>query len=46
MENLFDNADVDDDGNYYKPILIKSSFKNNYKIYESTGDKNKNLSVR
>ena len=43
IENLFDSVDIDD---YYKPILIKSSFKNNYKIYESKGDKNKNLSVK
>ena len=42
IENLFDN--VDDD--YYKPILIKSSFKDNYKYYESRGDKDKNLSVK
>ena len=37
IENLFGNVDVD---NYYKPILTKSSFKNNYKYYESRGDKN------
>ena len=43
IENLFDSIDIDD---YYKPILIKSSFKNNYKVYESKGDKSKNLSVR
>ena len=35
--------DVDDD--YYKLKLIRSSFKNNYKYYESRGDKDKNLSV-
>ena len=44
IENLFDNDDNDDD--YYKPILIKSSFKNNYKYYESGGDKDKDLSVK
>ena len=27
---------------YYKPILVKSSFKGNYKYYESRGDKEKN----
>ena len=32
IENLFGNLDDDD---YYKPILIKSSFKDNYKYYES-----------
>ena len=45
IENLFGNVDVDDDS-YYKPILVKSSFKNNYKYYESRRDKNKKLSVK
>ena len=36
--------DVNDD-NDYKPILVRSSFKNNYKCYESRGDKDKKLSV-
>ena len=40
---MFD-ADNNDDG-YYKPILIKSSFKENCKYYESRGDKDKKLSV-
>ena len=43
IENLLDGDDCDND--YYKPILVKSSFKNNYKYYESRGDKNKQLSV-
>ena len=43
IENLFDN--YNDDG-YYKPILVESSFKNNYKYYEWRGDKDKKLSVR
>ena len=43
IKNLFSNVDDDD---YYKPILIKSSFKDNYKYYESRGDKDKNLSVK
>ena len=34
---------IDDD--YYKPILVESSFKENYKYYESRGDKDKKLSV-
>ena len=42
IENLFD---VDND-NYYKPILINSFFKENYRIYERKGDKNKSLSVK
>ena len=31
---------------YYKPIFVKSSFKKNYKYYESRGDKEKRLSVK
>ena len=42
-EILFDN---DDDYYCSKPILIKSSFKNNYKYYERKGDNYKNLSVK
>ena len=42
IENLFD-ADNNDD--YYKPILVKSSFNENYKYYESRGDKDKKLSI-
>ena len=38
-----DNDDDDDD---YKPILVKSSFKEYFKYYESRGDKDKNLSVK
>ena len=44
IENLFDNVDVGDD--YYKPILVKNSFKENYKYYENRGDKDKKLSVK
>ena len=47
IENLFDEDDNDDDDNYcYKPILVKSSFKNNYKYYESRGNKDIKLSVK
>ena len=42
IENLFDEASEED---YYKPILVKSSFKSNYKYYESREDKKKRLSV-
>ena len=38
IENLFD---ADNNEDYYKPILVKSSFKENYKYYESRGDKHK-----
>ena len=41
IENVFDN--IEDD--YYKPILVKSSFNENYKYYKSRGDKEKKLSV-
>ena len=44
IQNLFTNDD--DDDNYYKPILVKTSFKNNYRYYESRGDKDKKLSVK
>ena len=40
IENLF--SDVDD---YYRPILVESAFKGNYKKYESRGDKDKKLSI-
>ena len=43
IENLFDEVSEED---YYKPILLKSSFKGNYKYYESRGDKEKRLSVK
>ena len=43
IENLFDN---DNDDDYYKPILVESSFRNNCKYYESRGDKDKKLSVK
>ena len=43
IENLFINIS---DSDYYKPILIKSSFKNNYEYYEIRGDKNKKLSIQ
>ena len=36
MENLFTNVD-----DYYKPILVESALKDNYKYCESRGDKDK-----
>ena len=44
LENLF--GDTDNDDNYYKPVLVKTSFKDGYKYYESRGDKDKKLSVK
>ena len=43
VENLVNAVNNDD---YYKPILVKSSFKENYKYYESRGDKDKELSAK
>ena len=43
IENLFDETSEED---YYKPIIVKSSFKGNYKYYEGRGDKEKRLSVK
>ena len=42
---MCDNIDDNDDHNYYKPILVKSSFDENYKYYKSRGDKDKKLSI-
>ena len=42
IENLFDNVN---DNDYYKPILVKSSFNESYKYYESRGDKDKKLLI-
>ena len=38
LENLFGNVDNDD---YYKPVLVRSSFKKNYEYYENRGGKEK-----
>ena len=43
IENLFSKVAEED---YYKPILVKSSFKRSYKYYESRRDGNKNLSAK
>ena len=43
-ENLFTNDD-DNNDNCWKSILVKGSFRNNYKYNESRGDKDKKLSV-
>ena len=43
IENLFYEFSKED---YYKPILVKSSFKGNYKYYESRGGKEKRLLVK
>ena len=38
--------DADNNEDYYKPILAKSSFNESHKYYESRGDKNKKLSIK
>ena len=37
--------DADNNEDYYKPILIKSSFDERYKYYESRADKDKKLLI-
>ena len=41
LEKLFDDIDIDD--NYYKSVLVRSSFKRNYKYYESREDKEQKI---
>ena len=43
---MFDNDTDNDDDYYYKPILVKTSFKDDYNYYERRGDKEKKLSVK
>ena len=43
IEVLLSEADEKD---YYKPILVKSTFKDSYKKYESREGKNKKLSEK
>ena len=43
---MFDNDTDNDDDYYYKPILVKTYFKDDYNYYESRGDKEKKLSVK
>ena len=44
LENLF--GDTDNNDNYYKPVLVKTSFKDCYKYYQSRGYRDKKLSVK
>ena len=39
LENLF--SGIDNDDNYCKPVLVKTSFKSGCKYYESRGDRDK-----
>ena len=44
LENLFGGTDNDD--NYYKPVLVKTSFKDGYKYYESRGDRDQKIIIK
>ena len=43
VKDLFDLSINED---YYKPVITKDAFNNNYIQYESKGDKGKNLSIK
>ena len=43
ISDLFDLSASED---YYKPIIVKSAFNNNYMQYQSKGDKDKILTIR
>ena len=45
LEKLFDDIDIVDD-NYYKPVLVRSSFTRNYEYYEIRGDNDKKLLIK
>ena len=45
IKDLKDLFDLSIDEDYYKPIITKSAFNNNYIQYESRGNKNKILTV-
>ena len=42
IEHLF-NETIDD---YYKPILVRPAFDNNFEEYKTRGDKHKNLTLK
>ena len=46
IRNVKDLFDLSVDEDYYKPIITKSAFNNNYIQYESKRDKGKNLSIK
>ena len=43
IKNLFEHKEVDE--NYYKPVRVSNFCSNDYIEYESSGDRNKTLSV-
>ena len=46
IRNIKDLFDLSIDEDYYKLIITKGAFNNNYIQYESKGDKGKNLSIK
>ena len=46
IRNVKDLFDLSIDEDYYKPIITKDAFNNNYIQYESKGDKRKNQSIK
>ena len=46
IRNVKDLFDLSIDEDYYKSIISKGAFNNNYVQYESKGDKGKNLSTK
>ena len=46
IRNVKDLFDLSINEDYYKPIITKGAFNNNYIQYESKGDKGKNLSTK
>ena len=46
IRNVKDLFDLPIDEDYYKPIITKGTFNNNYIRYESKGDKGKNLPIK
>ena len=46
IRNVKDLFDLSIDKDYYKPIITKGAFNNNYIQYESKGDKGKDLSIK
>ena len=46
IRNIKDLFDLPIDEDYYKPIITKGAFNNNYIQYESKGDEGKNLSIK
>ena len=46
IRNVKDFYDLSIDEDYYKPIITKGAFNDNYIQYESKGDKGKNLSIK